>query len=272
MSFAPPGRVLSGNIGIVLPYDEAGAGKPVVLLHAGVGDRTMWREHLEPLAGAGLRVLAIDLPGFGEAPIRPGPQAPWEDLLRTLKELEVERAALVGNSFGAAVALRAAAVAPAAVSGLVLLSVPPLAGETSPELEAAWTAEGAALERGDIDGAVAAVVDAWTQPDAPAELRERIASMQRRALEAQVAAGDVEEAADPLERHPEALAKLEIPVLLATGEHDMPDFKRAAEELTATLPQARSVVIDGAGHLASLENPIAFRRLVLEFLGSELPD
>lgn len=188
-----------------------------------------------------------------------------------LRELEMERAALVGNSFGAAVALRAAAVAPAAVSGLVLVSVPPLAGETSPELEAAWTAEGAALDRGDIDGAVAAVVEAWTQPGAPAELRARVASMQRRSLEAQLAADDVEEAPDPLERQPEALASLQIPVLLAAGEHDMPDFKRAAEELTAMMPRARSVVIDGAGHLAPLENPLAFRRLVLEFLGSESP-
>lgn len=255
----------------MLPYDEAGTGKPVLLLHAGVGDRTMWREHLEPLADAGLRVLAIDLPGFGEAPIRPGPQAPWEDVLQTLKELEVERAVLVGNSFGAAVALRVAAVAPAAVSGLVLVSVPPLGGETSPELEAAWTAEGTALDRGDIDGAVAAVVEAWTQPGAPAQLRERIASMQRRALEIQVAAGDVEEAADPLELHPKALSKLEIPVLLATGEHDMSDFKRAAEELEGTLPRARSVVIEGAGHLAPLEVPDAFRRLVRDFLDSGLP-
>jgi pimeloyl-ACP methyl ester carboxylesterase len=39
----------------------------------------------------------------------------------TLKELEVDRAVLVGNSFGAAVALRAAAVAPAAVCALVLV-------------------------------------------------------------------------------------------------------------------------------------------------------
>ncbi|MGH9062286.1 MAG: alpha/beta fold hydrolase [Acidimicrobiales bacterium] len=52
---------------MLLPYDEAGDGEPVILLHAGVADRTMWHEHLEPLAAAGYRVLAIDLPGFGEA-------------------------------------------------------------------------------------------------------------------------------------------------------------------------------------------------------------
>jgi pimeloyl-ACP methyl ester carboxylesterase len=255
----------------MLPCDEAGIGKPLVLLHAGVADRTIWREHLEPLAEAGYRVIAIDLPGFGDAPVPPGAQAPWEDVLRTLKELGVDRAAVVGNSFGAAVALRAAAVAPAAVCALVLVSVPPLDTDPSPELEAAWAAEEAALERGDTDGAVAAVVEAWTQPDAPTELRERVASMQRRALEIQIAAGDVDEAADPLEQHPEALSDLRIPVLLAVGEQDMPDFKRAAEELEATLPQARSAVIEGAGHLAPLEAPGAFRRLVLEFLRSELP-
>jgi pimeloyl-ACP methyl ester carboxylesterase len=41
-------------------------------------------------------------------------QAPWEDVLQTLKELSIDRTALVGNSFGAAVGLRVAAVAPAA--------------------------------------------------------------------------------------------------------------------------------------------------------------
>jgi len=190
-------------------------------------------------------------------------------VLRTLKELEVERVALVGNSFGAAVALRVAVVAPAAASELVLVSVPPLSGDPSPELEAAWAAETAALESSDIDGAIAAVVEAWTQPDAPAELRERVASMQRRALEVQAAAGDLEEAPDPLERDPEALTGLKIPVLLTAGEHDMPDFKRAAGELAETLPDARSVVIEGVGHLAPLEDPDAFRRLALDFLKNE---
>jgi pimeloyl-ACP methyl ester carboxylesterase len=249
----------------VLPYDEAGTGKPLVLLHAGVADRTMWREHLEPLAEAGYRVIAPELPGFGEATVAPGAQAPWEDVLQTLKELQVDHAALVGNSLGAAVALRVAAVAPAAVSALLLVSVPPLDTEPSPELEAAWAAEEAALERGDIEGAVAAVVKAWTTPDAPARLKDRVAAMQRRTFELQGDVTDVEEAPDPLERHPEALAGLRIPVLLAAGEQDMPDFKQAARQLAHVLPHARSVVIEKAGHLAPLETPEAFRRLLLDF-------
>src|SRR4051812_34376934 len=62
---------------VVLPFDEVGEGPAVVLLHAGVADRTMWAEHLQPLALSGHRVVAMDLPGFGHAPVTPGEQAPW---------------------------------------------------------------------------------------------------------------------------------------------------------------------------------------------------
>ncbi len=237
-----------------------------MLIHAGVADRSMWQEHLGWLAEAGFRAIAVDLPGFGDAVLEGAVQAPWEEVLKTLRNLDVARAALVGNSFGAAVALRAAAVAPAAVSALVLISPPPLALEPSPALSSAWDAESAALEVGDIDGAVAAVVEAWTQPQAPADLRVRVAVMQRRAFELQAAAGEVEEAADPLEQHPEVLADLQIPALVAAGEDDMPDFKKGAEDFASVLPCAQHAVIRGAGHLAPLEAPDEFRHLLLGFL------
>jgi pimeloyl-ACP methyl ester carboxylesterase len=252
----------------VLPYDEVGAGEAVVLLHAGVGDRGMWSEHLDPLAEAGFRAVAVDLPGFGEAPVGSGPQAPWEDVLRTIHELQLAPAALVGNSFGAAVALRCAVIAPAAVSSLVLVSPPPLHLEPSPMLAQAWEAEEAALERGDVDGAVEAVVNAWLAPTAPTELRERVAAMQRRAVELQLAAGDVEEAPDPLDSHPEALKALELPVLTAAGETDMPDFKHGAEQIAALVAHGRLYTIKRAGHLAPLEAPDEFRELLLGFLSS----
>ena len=251
----------------VLPYDERGEGAAVVLLHAGVGDRTMWHEHLEWLDDAGFRAIAPDLPGFGDADIVPGPQAPWDDVLHTLRELEVERATLVGNSFGAAVALRVAVVAPAAVGGLLLISPPPPSPhhDPSPELEAAWSNETAALGRGDVEATVEAVLEAWLQPQAPAALRERIARMQRRAIELQLAAGDVDEAPDPLERRPEAIERLRMPVLTATGGADMADFKLGAEEI-ARRTGGGMVVIAGAGHLAPLEAPDEFRAVLEGFL------
>jgi pimeloyl-ACP methyl ester carboxylesterase len=249
----------------VLPHDEAGDGPPVVLLHAGIADRRMWRGHLEPLAAAGLRAIAVDLPGFGDAPIEPGEQAPWLDVLNTLDGLGLERAALVGNSLGGAIALRVAVVAPERVTALGLVSAPAPGVEPGPDLEAAWQAEEEALERGDVEAAVAGVVDAWTLPDGPTGLRELVADMQRRAFALQEGAA-VTDAPDPLDADPHALGRLDIPALAAAGEHDRPEFAEGARRLADALPRARHAVIEGAGHLAPLEAPEAFRALVLELV------
>ena len=250
----------------ILPHDEAGSGPAVVLLHAGIADRTMWSEHLEPLAAAGYRAVAMDLSGFGEAAVAPGEQAPWIDVLATMDALELHEAALVGNSFGGAVALRVAVVAPPRVSALALISAPAPGVDPSSSLEEAWAAEEAALDRGDLDAAVAAVLETWTLPDAPTELRDRVATMQRRAYEQQVDAEDLEDAPDPVEDDPGVLNGLDVPALVAVGDQDKPEFRRGAEVLAQSLPRARLEIIEGAGHLAPLEAAEAFRELLLGFL------
>jgi pimeloyl-ACP methyl ester carboxylesterase len=250
----------------MLPHDEAGEGPAILLLHAGVADRSMWAEHLEPLAGAGYRAVAVDLPGFGEAPVEPGEQAPWNDVLAAMDELDIKRAALVGNSFGGAVALRMAVAAPERLAALALISAPAPGLEPSSQLQAAWQAEQEALGRGDLEAATRAVVDAWTLPDAPDALREQVAAMQRRAFELQASGGQVSEAPDPVEEDPDALRRLEIPALVAVGERDMLDFRRAAKALAGGLRRAQLAMIDDAGHLAPLETPAAFRALLLGFL------
>jgi pimeloyl-ACP methyl ester carboxylesterase len=251
---------------MVLPLDEAGDGPALVLLHAGIADRTMWSDHLAPLAEAGFRAIAPDMPGFGSAPVAEDEDAPWNDVLRTMDALSVARAAMVGCSFGGAIAVRVAVTAPERVSGLALCSAPSHDVEPSAELEAAWAAEEAAIERGDTDAAVAAVVDTWTLPDAPAELRARVATMQRRALAQQAAATAPPEAEDPLANDPDSLDRLGLPALVAVGEHDKQEFHQAAEVFARRLHVARPVTIAGAGHLAPLETPETFRRLLLEFL------
>ena len=253
----------------MLPHDDVGAGPAILLLHAGIADRSMWREHLLPLAAGGHRVVALDLPGHGEAELSPDPQPSWAEVMQALDALAIDRAVLVGNSFGGAVALRVAAVAPARVSGLVLISAPAPGLDASPELLHVWEQEEAALEMGDIERAVRVIVDAWTAPYAQPALREHVAAMQRRAFELQHGAVPAPEHDDPLESDPAALARIEVPALVAAGDRDMVDFRDGAELLARKLPNARHAVIEGAGHLAPLETPAAFRTLVLDFLAEK---
>jgi pimeloyl-ACP methyl ester carboxylesterase len=189
--------------------------------------------------------------------------AHWEDVLETMDALGIERAALVGSSFGGAVALRAAAVAPERISSLALFSAGAVPEpDPSPELLAVWEAEEAALEAGDHETAVAAVVAAWVRPQAHDAVQDRIAAIQRRNYERH-AGEESEFAPDPLEENPAMLAAIASPVLLAAGEEDMVDFKDALTVLDENLPSATTALIPNCGHLAPLEAPEEFRRLVL---------
>jgi 3-oxoadipate enol-lactonase len=186
-------------------------------------------------------------------------------VLATIAELGVERAAIVGNSFGGTVALRIAVVAPSVVSALALISSRPPGLDASAGLTAAMQAGDAELARGDRDAAIAAVVDAWTLVDATPKLRERVAAMQRRAFERQAGIDEVTDALDPI-ADLAILGQIEVPTLVAWGEHDLPDFERAAYTISRAMPHARRELIGGAGHLAPLETPERFRELLLAFL------
>jgi 3-oxoadipate enol-lactonase len=246
-------------------FEEAGGGPAVMLVHAGIADRRMWRSDLSWLAGAGWHAIAPDLPGFGGHAASVDAPAPWEFLRDVLDELGIDRAVVLGSSFGGAVALRLAVTAPQRVRALAMISSPAPGMTPSPQLEAAWTAETEAMDRGDIDAAVDAVVAAWLAPDAPAELRELVAAMQRRAFELDPE-GMLPQAADPVEEHPERVREIIVPALVAAGESDMPDFTWSARALADALPNASHHIIAGAGHLAPLETPEAFRGLLAGFL------
>jgi pimeloyl-ACP methyl ester carboxylesterase len=250
-----------------LPADQAGQGRTVVLLHARPTDRTMWSAHLPLLAEAGVRAIAVDLPGYGEAIVHDHHKvAPWADVLDTLDHLGVDRFVLAGNSLGALVSLQVAVTAPDRVEGLVLVGYRPHDQEPSARLQTAWDRQRTALEANDIDAAVEAGVEAWTSEHANHEVKAHAARMLRNQLESQLAHGEPPQAEDPLSKDPGALRALSLPTLVGVGEHDMPDFFLGGEVLARDLTSGDPVVIPKAGHLAPLEQPAAFCTLLLEFL------
>ena len=108
----------------------AADGPRVVLLHAGVADRRVWRDVAPALHERGADVLAYDRRGFGETPWTDKPFRHVDDLLGLLGE----PAWLAGNSMGGALALEAALLAPEKVAGLVLIA-PAVSGAPDPPVE-----------------------------------------------------------------------------------------------------------------------------------------
>jgi len=259
---APPVGAWHDHSMPTLHHRAEGSGPTVVLLHAGVADLRMWDAQVALLVDEGFRTVRCDLRGFGESPLEPGSSyADAEDVLALLDELGVTDFRLVGASYGGYVALQVATAAAQRVTRLVLLASAAEVAEPDERLRALWGEEGALVEAGDLEGATELNLRAWLGPDADDAARDLVARMQRRALEVQVAAGDVEGRELPVT--PEALT---MPTTVVVGGHDFAFFDATARTLVDRLPHGVLVELPWAGHLPSLERPAETAALVLDAL------
>jgi 3-oxoadipate enol-lactonase len=220
----------------------------VVLIHAGGLDGRMWRPLAERLDDR-FRLDIPDLRGHGSTPLPPEPYTHAEDLVRMLDQLKVERAVVIGCSFGGWVALQLATLAPERVRALGLM--PGTLSDTedwSPEIEAFWAQEDALVGAGDIDGAVALNVRTWVREPQVADV---VAEMARAALEHQAGA-QAQERELPVD-----LPAIAVPTLAVSGGRDFPDFARMADRVAAEVPGGERAEVPDAGHLIALERPDA---------------
>jgi pimeloyl-ACP methyl ester carboxylesterase len=114
--------------GLSFPVLDYGEGSPVLLLHGFPDDRFLWRNQVMELPTAGLRVIAPDLRGFGDAP-RPADPAEYgldiaaKDVVGILDAMRIEQVQMVAHDWGAALGWRIAALYPNRISRYVALSV-----------------------------------------------------------------------------------------------------------------------------------------------------
>ena len=126
-----------GVLDSFLHYEEAGSGPPVVLLHGNPTSSHLWRHVLPKVAAAGHRCLAPDLIGMGRSG-KPGIAYRFADHARYLDAwfdaLGLERAVLVGQDWGGALAFDRAARHPGRVPGLAFMEtvVRPMTWEEYP--------------------------------------------------------------------------------------------------------------------------------------------
>ncbi|QLQ38135.1 alpha/beta fold hydrolase [Micromonospora robiginosa] len=257
--------------GARLEYDEAGDGSVVVLLHAGIADRRMWRAQVPALAQRH-RVIVPDLRGYGESELPTTPFAHHDDVVGLLDALGVERAALVGCSFGGRVAVDTALAHPERVSALALFGAPVSGHEWTEETEQLWENLVGDVDPEDFAATAAGEVRFWVvgpnrQPaDVDPELIRFAEEMDRRALAAEQALSAIEVG----ELDPPAvdrLSELRMPVLAAAGADDLPDIRRLADRIAAEAPAGvRLPDIADAAHLVPLERPDPVNAALLDFL------
>lgn len=258
--------------GVDLCVSTAGSGDPLVLVHAGIADRRMWRD-LVPLVAVSHRVVSYDLRGYGETPLPPGPFRHVEDLAAVVAAVADGPVDLVGASLGARVALDLALEHPQLVRSLLLLGA--VVGGYEPDVDPPplWDAMVAASRADDLDRLADLEARTWmADPDGtrlPAGMLDLVRRMDRVALENE--RSGVAEEVEPDVPAVERLGELRVPVLAAVGELDQPDIHLAADVIAERVPGARRVVLPGVAHLPALEHPEAVAALVRDVLSLPRP-
>lgn len=256
-------------------YLRAGSGPPLLLVHGLLGHSISWRYAL-PAFARDAEVFAVDLPGSGSSDPPDGDVSLRETskrLLRFMDAIDLSRCDLVGTSYGGAVAMLSAALAPERVNRLIL------AEPVNP-----WSGNGKVLVHF-LSNPVIAPVFLRLAPHLGV-LHEfyfhRLFGDTRR-----IRPGSLEGYMEPLRRREVFAHKLRllrtwgrdldelesvipriahIPTLLIWGSRDSAVSTASAQQLEKRLNDCRLLILEGVGHLPYEESPEEFNRAIIEFL------
>ncbi len=261
---------------------ELGEGPPLVFLHGLIGRWTHWVEQLTAFAPSH-RVIAVDLPGFGDSPLpaQGGISVPIyaRTIERLMEALEISAAAFVGHSMGGFTSVELAINFPERVERLVLVSPAGLSTYNNPRdvkvlsliRRFRWfalTGQALVAANGELlarrprlrlwepvtnlvtrypDRLPAPFVAEFTRGLAPPGFIEGMAANQ-----------DYD--------YRERLGEIACPTLIVWGDRDNVVTAKDAEIYEQLIPNARKVIFDDTGHMSMIERPAAFNALLEEFL------
>ncbi|MBO0841848.1 MAG: alpha/beta fold hydrolase [Nocardioides sp.] len=264
-----------------LRYYEAGPadGQPVVLLHGSGPGATGWSNfagNIGPIAEAGFRVLAVDMPGWGDSDACPNDRLDHtEAAVEFLDALGIEKAAFVGNSMGGHTTLRLATLHPERITRLVTMG-PPIgrspglfsAGDGPSEglkvLKAAYVDPSPANMKKLVE--IMTYDKARFATDELTAARSEAALARRDHLENYVAGVQHGRGPVPVWVDHAKLPDITQPTLLIHGRDDRVTHYEKTLLLLATIPDSRAVILNRCGHWAMIEHAEEFNRLVIDFV------
>lgn len=228
-------------------YATYGSGKPVILLHGGLGHSGNWGYQVPALVSSGYQAVVIDSRGHGrstrdERPFRYELMA--SDVLVVMDALHIRQAGLVGWSDGAVIALILAMQTPARVAGVFFFgcNMDPSGAKEITELSPILAR---CLSRHAQDYAQLSAT-----PDQFEAFSKAVSLMMQ--TEPNYSAND--------------LAQIRVPVAIVQSEYDEFIKPEHAEYLARTIPHAGYIRLPGVSHFAPLQRPALFNSTLLAFL------
>ena len=263
--------------GVDIHYVERGRGEPLILLHGGQGDYRSWGPQLEAFSRR-YRVIAYsrryNYPN--DNPLTTDYRWAYtdaDDLDAFIRHLNLERVHLVGTSAGALAALVLATEHPGKVRSMVLAE-PPVHrwAKHDPKgnalyrrfMSAIWEPAAAAFKAEDEQGAMRILVDGFAGAgkfDGLSPEARAVAMQNSRFFKAATSSAEPFPAVSK-----DKVRRLDMPILIMTGENTIQLHKFVNGVLARLLPKADRVTIPQAGHGSARENPQAFNAAVTKFL------
>jgi 3-oxoadipate enol-lactonase len=257
-----------GSTGALAWSESNPRGDPTIaLIHSLGTDRGIWDGQIAWLADSGRRVVSVDLPGHGESTANPGPysiEALGSDVAAIMGIAAGTRPfEIMGVSLGGLLAIWSAVHTPDRVSALIACNTAARLGT-----EEGWSERIAAVSTGGMESIREPVVTRFFSPDYPRRHPDEFDRIVK------VFAGTdpvgyvgccaALRDADLRDR----VGIIECPTLVVAGELDVAAPPEQSEWLHHMVAGSRLSVIAGAGHIANLDRPEEFDRVVGDFLAA----
>lgn len=249
-----------------LAHEETGEGLPVVLVHPFPFQRTYWAPQLTAFVDH-CRMIAPDMRGFGETPAVPPYNVDRyaDDIAGLLDRLAIDRAVIGGCSLGGYITLAMWRRHRDRILGLMLFDTRATADSDADRLRRAGQIDFARMN------GVAAVAEQMLPLVLGATTRERHPEVAERARQVMLGATveGIIGAVEAMMHRPDSsplLATIDVPTLIVCGAEDTVTPPEEARHMHDRIVGSVLEIIEGAGHLSSLERPAAVNHVISEFL------
>jgi pimeloyl-ACP methyl ester carboxylesterase len=256
--------------GLEIAYERAGEGPPLVLVHGAATDSRMWRPQVAALADE-FSVVAWDEPGAGRSSDVPADfgLADYAACLAALiRAIDLGPAHVAGLSWGGTLAQELYRQQPELVGTLVLVDTYAGWKGSLPAEEVRNRLEGVRQMLAGADHLFDPTLPGLFAGDPPAEV-ERLMEAMAADVRPDSMRNALEVTADTDLR--DLLPRIAVPTLLVWGELDARSPLSVARQFEDAIPDAKLVVIPGAGHVSNLEAPELFNEILRGFCRAHPP-